>query len=273
MDEELLGGVAGAGALDLGVDEQRLGECEVGGAVDVDEADALVVLDDRDRGVLGDETDERLAAAGDEAVDEVVELEERVERGAVGRGDELDGGRGQAGGGEGLGDQGGEGGVAVEGLLAAAQDGGVTGFQAQRGAVDGDVRPRLVDDADHADGHAELADDDAVGAGGALQFGADGVGQGDDLAHALGHLADAGVVEGETVEQRGGEAGGAAGVEVLGVGGEEGRDGGFDLLGERGERAVLGLGGGDGQFQRGGAGGLGELADGESEIGFHRSTD
>lgn len=67
----------------------------------------------------------RLAAARNDAVDQAIEFEQRVEGGAVGRGDELDGVGGEAGGGERGGDEGGEGGVGVEALFAAAKNGGV----------------------------------------------------------------------------------------------------------------------------------------------------
>lgn len=125
-------------------------------------------------------------------------------------------------------------------------DRGVAGFQAQRGAVDGDVGTRLVDDADDADGRATLRMTRPLGRR-ALELGADGVGQGDDFARPRPG-GGCGLVEREAVEHGRGEAGGAAGLEVLGVGGDERRDGGLDLLGERGERAVLGLGRGDSQF-------------------------
>src|SRR5690606_16316755 len=72
MDEELFGGVADAGTLGLGVDEDFFRHREIGGAIDVNEADALEVFDDGNRAVVGDETDEALAAAGNDAVDERV---------------------------------------------------------------------------------------------------------------------------------------------------------------------------------------------------------
>jgi hypothetical protein len=40
----------------------------------------------------------------------------------------------------------------------------VAGFQAQRGGIGGYVRPRLVDDADHAERHAHAPDLDPAGA-------------------------------------------------------------------------------------------------------------
>ncbi len=53
----------------------------------------------------------------------------------------------------------------VDGLGAAAQDGGVAGLEAEHGGVAGDVGTRFVDDADDADGHAHLPQLQAVGPG------------------------------------------------------------------------------------------------------------
>ena len=266
VDEELLGGVAHAGALGLGVDQYPLGHYGIGGLVDVDEADAGVVLDDRDGGVLRDEADERFAAAGDDAVDELVELEEVVERGAVGGGDELDGVGGQAGLGEGALDERGEGGVGVEDLLAAAEDGGVAALQAEDGAVDGDVGACLVDDADDADGHADLADFEAVGAGPGVEGLADGVGQGGDLEDGLGEVGELGGGEGEALDLGLGELVGLGGGEVLGVGGEEFGLGGGEEAGEGAQGGVLLRGGRGGEDERGGAGAAGDAGDELGEV-------
>ena len=67
----------------------------------------------------------------------------------------------------------------------------IAGFQAERGAIDGDVGARFVDDADHADRHAEPADLESVGAHSAVEFLAHGIGEGGDLPDTLGDLGDA----------------------------------------------------------------------------------
>ena len=64
MHQQRLDGVADTGALDLGVVDDGHGEVLAAGGVDVGMAKAAVVLDDRDRGDLGDGANERLAAAG-----------------------------------------------------------------------------------------------------------------------------------------------------------------------------------------------------------------
>ena len=68
----------------------------------------------------------------------------------------------------------------------AAQHDRVAGLQAQRGGVDRDVRPRLVDDGDDAERHAHLAHVQPVGQPAAVDDLADRVGQRGDLAHAGG---------------------------------------------------------------------------------------
>ena len=65
----------------------------------------------------------------------------------------------------------------------------VAGLQAQRGGVDRDVRPRLVDDGDDAERDAHLAHVEPVGQPAAVDDLADRVGQRGDLAHARGHRA------------------------------------------------------------------------------------
>jgi hypothetical protein len=163
-DQQRFGGVAGAQALGLGVfeDAQRLRR--IGELIDIDVAVAVEVLDHRHPRLLRDALDQALAAARHDDIDVLGHGDEVAHRLAVGGLDHLDGGFRQAGGGQALAHAGGDGLVGVQGLLATAQDGGVAGFQAQRGGVGGDVGPRLVDDADHAQRHAHLADLDAGGA-------------------------------------------------------------------------------------------------------------
>ena len=72
----------------------------------------------------------------------------------------------------------------------AAQHDRVAGLQAQRGGVDRDVRPRLVDDRDDAERHAHLAHVEPVGQPVAVDHLADRVGQRRDRARAVGDRRD-----------------------------------------------------------------------------------
>src|SRR5690606_29046028 len=73
---------------------------------------------------------------------------------------------------------------------AATQDGRVAGLQTQAGRIDGHVRTRLVDDADHTQRYAHLAD---LNAGRQVAHAlnlADRVRQGRHLAQAFDHAVD-----------------------------------------------------------------------------------
>ena len=85
--------------------------------------------------------------------------------------------------------------VGVRRRRRAAQHDRVARLQAQRGGVDRDVRPRLVDDGDDAERHAHLAHVEAVGQPLAVDDLADRVGQRGDVAHAVGDRRDAPRVE------------------------------------------------------------------------------
>jgi hypothetical protein len=88
-------------------------------------------------------------------------------------------------------------------LGAAAQDRGVAGLQAEGGDVDGHIWSRFVDDADHADGDAALAQTQPVGQPAALEFASHRVGQFGHAPRIRGQRGDAPGVEHQPVEQGG----------------------------------------------------------------------
>ena len=73
------------------------------------------------------------AAAGNHQVDVVVHLEHGHDQAAIGAGNDLDGVAGDAGGLDGVLNEAGEEAVGVDGLLAAAEDAGVAGLEAEGG--------------------------------------------------------------------------------------------------------------------------------------------
>jgi hypothetical protein len=95
VDEQRLHRVAGGRPLALRVERNRLGHAKVRRIVHVDVADPLGVADDRHSRVLGDEADQRLAAARDAEVDQAVGAQELQHRLAVGRRHGLHRGLGQ----------------------------------------------------------------------------------------------------------------------------------------------------------------------------------
>ena len=242
VHEQRLGGVADARLLDLGVDDDRLGVVEIGGRVDVDVAVARRGVDHRDgrdglqRGL------QALAAAREDEVDDAVLRRQLGELLAPAAGDEADRAVGHAGGARGLGRDRGQHGVGVRRRRRAAQHDGVAGLQAQRGGVDRDVRPRLVDDRDDAERHAQHAHVEAVGQPLALDDLADRIGQRGDRARAGGDRGDAAGIERQAVEQRRAQAGGAAVLHVARVGLDDLVGAGDQRVGDRLQRRVLRVG-------------------------------
>ena len=104
VDEQRLGRVADAGALDLGVDGDPARHLEVGLGVDVDVAVAGGGVDDRDGGDVGERRLQAFAAARDQQVDQPLLGGELREPLVASAGEQLDGVVGQAGLGERLAD-------------------------------------------------------------------------------------------------------------------------------------------------------------------------
>ena len=96
---------------------------------------------------------------------------------AVAAGEQLDRALGQPGLGHRLAHERRQRPVGALGVAGAAQDDRVAALQRQRGAVDGHVRPRLVDDRDHAERHPHLAQVEAARERLALELLADRVGE------------------------------------------------------------------------------------------------
>ena len=61
-------------------------------------------------------------------------------------------------------------------------------FSASDGGIDGHVRPRFVDDSDHAQRHSHFANLQSVRASPLRQSFANRIGQGRNFAHPLRHL-------------------------------------------------------------------------------------
>ena len=165
-----------------------------------------------------DRADQGGAAARDEHVDEAAGAHQLPYGLAALARHELDGVGGQAGAADGVAQDPYEGGVGlVRGGRAAQQD-RVAGLQAEGGGVDGDVGAGLVDDADDAERHADLAQVDAVREGRAADDLADRVGQRHHVPHVGGDRADPLGGEGQPVDDGLAGAGLTGLGDVLGVG-------------------------------------------------------
>ena len=91
--------------------------------------------------------------------------------------------------------------VGADAFLAAAQNHGVAAFNTKNSGVGGNVRPRLVDDGDYADGDATFFDDHAIGANAFGQALAHRVWKRGDFTDALEHAVKAGVGQCQAVYQ------------------------------------------------------------------------
>ena len=241
VDEQRLGRVADARALDLGVERDSPRHLEVGVVVDVDVAVARRGVHHGHRGRLLERRLQPLAAARDHEVDDALLGRQLGQLGALAALDELDRARRQARLGDGLAHQRRERGVRARRVARPPQHDRVAALQAQRGAIDGHVRPRLVDDRDDAERDPQLAKPEAAGERPLLDDLADRIGQLDDLAHTGRHRRDAVRVEREAVAQRGVEAGGTLVGDVGGVGLEHLLGSLAEQLGEAPQRGVLDL--------------------------------
>ena len=165
--------------------------------------------------------DQALAAARHDDIDEFAHGDQLANGGAVGGVDDLHGIGRQAGGLQTFLDQRRDGAVGADRFRAAAQDGGVAGFQAQRCSVGRDVRAGFVNDADDAERDAHLADLDAGRL--ELEFAhfTDRIGQRGDLLDAFGHAVDTFFGQRQAIEHGGFQPGGAGGGQVFLVGGDQ----------------------------------------------------
>jgi hypothetical protein len=153
-------------------------------------ANPVEVLDHRDARLARQALDQFLAAARDDDVDVLGHRDQLADRRAVGRRDRLhrvlrEPGAAQPGAharSDRL--------VRLQRFGASPQDAGVPRLETQAAASGGDVRPRLVDDADDAERHAHASDLDSARAAHQFFDPADRIVERGDLLEALRHLLD-----------------------------------------------------------------------------------
>ena len=153
-------------------------------------ADAVEMLDHRHPRFGRDALDQAAAATRHDDIDELRHGDQITDGGAVGGVEDLHRRLRQAGDGQAFAHAGGDGLIRGERFPPASEDCGVTRFQAQRRGVRRDVGPRFVDDADHAQRHAHLADLDAGRPALQIRDVTDRVRQGRDLFQPLRHGLD-----------------------------------------------------------------------------------
>ncbi len=240
--EQRLRGVADGRALHLGVHRDRHRVVEVRRVVDEHVAVARRGVHHRHRGVLLQRRLQPLAPARDDQVDHAIlrrDLAQLVAVAAVHDRDRAVGHAGAAGGGRGhLGEHG----VRLGGGRRAAQHDRVARLEAERGAVDGHVRARLVHHGHHAEGHPNAPHVEPVLEPVPADRLAHGVGQRDDRAHVVRDPGEPLLGELQAVEQTRVQAGVLPRLHVARVGLEDLRGAQLERVRHRLERAVLGGG-------------------------------
>ena len=197
VDQQRFGGVAGTGLFGFGIEKNLFGHRQISRGININVADAVVMFDHRHPREAHHGFDEAFATERDDEVEILVHLREVLHTLAVGEGHQLDGG------------------IAMEGLAATPQDGGVAALEAKDGRVAGDVGATFVDDADDADGDADFPDLQTIGACPRGEFLTNRIGQVHHLPDALRHGGDTGGIQHQAVEHGRAETLGPAGFEYL----------------------------------------------------------
>ena len=198
---------------------------------------AVEMLDHRHPRLATHALDQAFAATRHDDVDVFRMTQQRADCRAIGRRNHLHAGARQARAFETRVHAGRDGLVRMQGFRAATQDGGVAGFQAQRGGIRRHVRPCFVNDADDAERHTHVADLDAGRAVGEIGDDADRVGERGDFAHAGRHRRHARRIQREPIAHRGVEPGGRR--EIARIGGQDVGATPIDLVGDGEQRLVL----------------------------------
>ena len=199
MHQQRFHRVARAAARGFGVEHDVDGFLRVGGFVQINVADAVQMLDNGHAGFRADAGNERFAAARNNHVNQIRQLQHRAHAVAAGVFHKAHGVFRQPRFAQSLLDKLCQRHIAVKCLAAAAQDAGVARFQAQCSGIHGYIRARFVNNADDTQRHAHFADAQTVGAQAKFVHFAHGVGQRGDLMQAIYHGFQAAFADFEAV--------------------------------------------------------------------------
>ena len=202
MDEHSLGCVADSGPLRFGIHNDLTRHFEIGVLIHIDNANTVRVFNHRHAGVVHDGFDQRMAAAWNDKIDEAIHFRHETNCFAIGLRDKLDTVRWQSGFGAAALQGFGDGDVGMNRFRAAAKNHGIACFRTKNCSVAGDVRPRLVNDADDPDRHAHFGNLDSVRLGPGAQHFPDRIGQAGDLTNTVGHFCQAFLSQGEAIDHR-----------------------------------------------------------------------
>ena len=251
IDQQRLGRVADARALDLGVVGDRAGHLKIGVLVNVDVAVARRGVHHRHGRHRLQRLLQTLAAPRDHQVHQALGGRQLGQLGAVSAVEQLDRPLGKPGFAHSLAHDCRQGPVGARGVARSPEHDRIAALQGERGAVHGHVRPRLVDDRDHAERHPDLLHPQAACEHALLDHLAHRVRQRRDVPHPRGHGRHPLLVERQPIAEGVVEPRSALVGEVRGVRLEDLVAALAEQLGEPRQSCVLRLGGGSRQLARG----------------------
>ena len=252
VDQQGFQRIAGAGALDLRIHDDFDRFFHIAFAVDVKVTDPFVVFQHRHRRLGTDQPDQPFAAARDDQIEILIHLEQQIHRRVIRPRHQLHRAVGQAAPDRRPVHDPGQNQIGVKRLAAAAQDHRVARLETDSRRIDGHIRARFVNNADHAQRNADLGDFEAVGTDSRRQHAPDRIVLGGDHAQPVGHLLNPAVGQGQPVDHRRCKTGLFRLFKVLGIGGFDRLRGLFDPAGHHLQAAVFLVGREDSQRARGG---------------------
>ena len=195
--------IADAITMGLGVEGHGNRLVDIGAIININMTNAMQMFDHRHPRIGADAFDQALAAARHDHVHIFRHADQFTHRRAIRRIQHLHHIHRQAGFFQPLMDAGGDGLIGMQRFGTTAQDRGIARLHAQSGGIGGDVGPGFVNNANHAQRHAHLAN---LNAGRTIiKIGdlTDGIRQGGNLTQTFGHARNAFRIEFQPVQQRG----------------------------------------------------------------------
>ena len=202
VHKQRLGRVTHSGPLHLGVERNPARHLKIRVRVDVNVAVPSRGIDHRYGRNPLERLLQTLATAGNNEIHHPLEGGELPQLLASATTQQLDGALRQTSVANRLLHDGGERGIRVHGRARPPQDCRVAALQAQRGAINRHVGPRLIDDRDNPKRDPNLRQLQPAAHRPLLQDLANRIREGDDLEHAVGHRVDASRVQRQPIDER-----------------------------------------------------------------------
>ncbi len=240
VDQQRLGRPANAGPPHLGIDDDRNGHVEIGGAVHIDVAETFEMRKDRHPRLALHPRNEALATARHDDVDAPVKPRQHgAHSGTIRNRHHLDGMFRQTRHLQPVNEAGMNGRRRMQAVRAAAQDDRIACLEAQRPGIGRHIRPALIDHADDTKRRAHALDMQPVRP---VPFGDDvpnRILELGDRPNAIRHVGNALGIQRQTIEEGAGDTGLLGRLDVDRIGRQDRSALGIDAIGHRKQRGTL----------------------------------